>query len=69
LAGSKPRDDRLSAQQVLAHIRRARQAFQRAGYVMGSLKLAEEFRSLGLITGDEQREGIEGVLDEISGED
>lgn len=69
MAGSKPRDDRLSAQQVLAQIRRARQAFQRAGYVMGSLKLADEFRSLDLITGDEQREGIEAVLNEISSED
>ncbi|MGC9972884.1 MAG: hypothetical protein ABSE56_20070 [Bryobacteraceae bacterium] len=69
MRGSEPRDDRLSAQQVLAQIRRARQAFQRTGYVMGSLKLAAEFRALDLITGDEQREGIEGVLDEISSED
>lgn len=68
MPGSRPRDARLSQQQVLAYIRRARQAFQRSGYVMGSLKLSEEFRALDLITGDEQRDGIDGVLNEISSE-
>jgi hypothetical protein len=66
--GPKPWDARLTEQQVAAHIRRARQAFQRSAYVMGSLKLSEEFRLLDLITGDEQRDAVGGVLGEISSE-
>lgn len=68
MPGSRSRDVHLSGQQVTAHIQRAWRTLQRSGYIMGSLKLAEEFRTLNLITGDDQSDAVAAVLNEISSE-